>query len=115
MKTCIIHGQSHIGVSCTIARKLQEKVGGEFIEFFLPKDFDEFCTGCNACFTDENKCPNREKFLKVLKAMEDEDLIILSSPVYVFQMSCAMKNFLDHTGYMWMVHRPNPLMFKKKE
>ena len=46
MKTVIIHGQSHMGSTYHIAHELAEKIGGEITEFFLPRDFGEFCVGC---------------------------------------------------------------------
>ena len=58
MKTVIIHGQSHKGSTYNIAHMLGEKIGGELTEFFLPRDFGEFCTGCTRCFLEhESKCP----------------------------------------------------------
>ena len=48
MKIVIIHGQSHEGSTCMVARELAGKVGGETREFFLPRDFDCFCTGCTS-------------------------------------------------------------------
>lgn len=44
MKIVIIHGQSHQGSTCHIARQLAEKLKGETKEFFLPRDFDNICT-----------------------------------------------------------------------
>ena len=38
MKIVIIHGQSHEGSTCMVARELAGKVGGEIREFFLPRD-----------------------------------------------------------------------------
>ena len=38
MKILIIHGQSHEGSTCMVARELANKVGGEISEFFLPRD-----------------------------------------------------------------------------
>ena len=46
--------------------------------------------------------------------MDDADLIILTSPVYVYHVTAPMKNFLDHQGHRWMVHRPRPEMFHKQ-
>lgn len=40
MKIVILHGQSHEGSTCMVARELADKVGGEIKEFFLPRDFD---------------------------------------------------------------------------
>ena len=41
-------------------------------------------------------------------------MIILASPVYVYHATGAMKAFLDHYGYRWMVHSPEGSMFKKQ-
>lgn len=115
MKIVIIHGQNHKGSTYKIAHDLAEKVNGEIKEFFLPKDFDEFCIGCNTCFyKDEEKCPHREKLKPIIDAIDECDLLILESPVYVFHVTGQMKAFLDHLGHRWMAHRPNELMFKKQ-
>ena len=59
MKTVIIHGQNHKGSTYNIAHMLAEKIGGEITEYFLPKDFGEFCLGCTQCFmVSETKCPH---------------------------------------------------------
>lgn len=115
MKTVIIHGQSHKGSTYHIANSLAEKLGGEITEIFLPKDFGEFCTGCTSCFTEtETKCPHYEKLFPITKIIDESDVIILASPVYVYHSSGAMKAFLDHYGWRWMVHRPEENMFSKQ-
>ncbi len=115
MKTVIVHGQSHKGSTCHIARMLSRKIGGEVTEFFLPRDLDKFCIGCTNCFVrSEQLCPHYQKLRPVTEAMDAADVIILASPVYVYHVTGAMKNFLDHYGYRWMVHRPEESMFKKQ-
>ena len=115
MKTVIIHGQSHKGSTYHIAHALAEKLGGEITEFFLPRDFGEFCVGCTSCFNlHETKCPHYNKLAPITEAMDSADVIILASPVYVFHASGAMKAFLDHYGYRWMVHSPEEKMFSKQ-
>ena len=115
MKTVIIHGQSHKGSTYHIAHSLAEKIGGEITEFFLPRDFGEFCVGCTMCFMEtEKKCPHYSKLLPLTQAMDSADVIILASPVYVFHATGAMKAFLDHYGYRWMVHSPEGSMFRKQ-
>lgn len=37
MKITIIHGQSHEGSTCMVARELANKVGGEIRHFFYPE------------------------------------------------------------------------------
>lgn len=115
MKTVIIHGQSHKGSTYHIANQLAEKIGGDLTEFFLPRDFDEFCVGCTMCFMEsEEKCPHYGKLQPLTRAMAEADVIILASPVYVYHVTGAMKAFLDHYGYRWMVHRPEGSMFRKQ-
>lgn len=115
MKITIIHGQSHKGSTCHIARQLAHKLEGEVTEFFLPRDFNSFCTGCTACFgKSETLCPHYEKIKPITEALDRADVIILASPVYVFHVTGAMKAFLDHYGYRWMVHRPEEKMFRKQ-
>lgn len=115
MKITIIHGQNHRGTTAQIARKTAEKIGGPVTEFFLPGDFNRFCVGCGRCFMEsEQKCPHYGELRPITRAMEEADLIILASPVYVYHASGPMKAFLDHYGYQWMVHRPRPEMFHKQ-
>lgn len=84
MKTVIINGQNHKGSTYHIGKLLADK------------------------------CPHFEKQQPILKAMDEADLIILTSPVYVYHVTAPMKNFLDHQGHRWMVHRPRPEMFHKQ-
>lgn len=115
MKTVIINGVNHKGSTYHIARMLADKIGWECTEFFLPRDFGEFCVGCTQCFKDhESKCPHVEKLAPITKAIDEADIIILASPVYVYHATGAMKVFLDHYGYRWMVHRPVEGMFRKQ-
>lgn len=115
MKTVIINGQNHKGSTYHIGKLLADKIGGEVTEFFLPRDFSDYCIGCAQCFSvAAHKCPHFEKQQPILKAMDEADLIILTSPVYVYHVTAPMKNFLDHQGHRWMVHRPRPEMFHKQ-
>lgn len=115
MRVVIIHGQAHKGSTYHIAQELAQKIGGQTTEFFLPRDFGEFCLGCNTCFNEtEKKCPHYQKLAPITEAMDAADVIILASPVYVYHASGAMKAFLDHFGYRWMVHSPEGCMFSKQ-
>lgn len=115
MKIVIINGQNHKGSTYHIAHMLAEKINGYIKEFFLPRDFGEFCVGCTKCFMEsEKKCPHYEKLKPLTSAMDEADVIILASPVYVYHATGAMKAFLDHYGYRWMLHSPEQTMFKKQ-
>lgn len=115
MRVVVIYGQNHKGSTYHIAHELASKLGGELTEFFLPRDFGEFCVGCNTCFNiSETKCPHYGKLEPITRAMDAADVIILASPVYVYHASGPMKAFLDHYGYRWMVHSPEGAMFRKQ-
>ena len=115
IKVVVIHGQSHKGSTYHIAHNLALKISEDITEFFLPKDFGEFCLGCNSCFYySEERCPHHKKLSPITKALDEADVIILASPVYVMHASGPMKAFLDHYGYRWMIHRPSEHMFKKQ-
>ena len=115
MKIVLINGQNHKGSTYHIARMVADKIGGEITEYFLPKDFGSFCIGCTKCFADnETKCPHYQLLSPITKSLLEADLIILSSPVYVYHATASMKALLDHYGYMWMAHRPEESMFKKQ-
>lgn len=115
MLITVIHGQNHKGSTYTVAKILTDSLGGEVTEFFLPRDFGSFCVGCTNCFErDEKLCPHYEKLKPLADAMKAADVIILDSPVYVYHCSGQMKTFLDHFGYMWIVHRPEKSMFTKQ-
>lgn len=115
LQIVIINGQNHKGSTYHIGKMLGDKIGGNITEFFLPRDFNEFCIGCNKCFMDqESLCPHYEKLTPLTKAMDEADVLIFTSPVYVYHVTGPMKTFLDHYGYRWMVHRPEGKMFTKQ-
>lgn len=115
VKITIIHGQSHKGSTYHVARILAEKLDGEIKEIFLPREFDQFCVGCTNCFAkSEDLCPHYELLQPVTEAIDDADVLILASPVYVYHVAASMKALLDHYGYRWMVHRPDEKMFHKQ-
>lgn len=117
MKIAVIYGSMHKGstYNCVkiILNKLQDK-DTEIEEYFLPKDMPYFCCSCFSCFLKgEETCPHFNEMSPIVKSMDDADLIILSSPVYVCDVSGQMKAFLDHLAYRWMPHRPSEAMFHK--
>lgn len=115
MNIVIIHGQNHKGSTYHIAQELAKRLGGEITEFFLPKDFHDFCLGCTTCFIKgEEHCPHYGNLKPITEALDKADLIVLASPVYVFHATGGMKNLLDHYGYRWMAHRPEKSMFTKQ-
>ena len=115
MKITVVYGQNHKGSTYHVARMLAEKLDGEITEIFLPRDFGEFCVGCANCILRDAKyCPHAEALQPLTQKLDEADVIILASPVYVYHATGSMKAFLDHYGWRWMVHRPERSMFRKQ-
>lgn len=115
MKITVINGQNHKGSTYYMGKILADKLSDDITEFFLPRDFGEFCCGCNNCFKkSELLCPHYEKLKPITEAIDRADVLIFTSPVYVYHCTGAMKALLDHYGWRWMVHRPEEKMFSKQ-
>ncbi|MBP3249343.1 MAG: NAD(P)H-dependent oxidoreductase [Ruminococcus sp.] len=117
MKVLIISGTAHKGSTYHIGRIIAEKLASpeSISEVFLPKDFGEFCCGCTQCFSvSESKCPHYEKLSPITQLIDSSNVLIFTSPVYVYHCTGAMKAFLDHYGWRWMAHRPEEKMFSKQ-
>ena len=117
MKAVIISGTNHKGSTYNIGRMLAEKITSpeKISEVFLPRDFDEFCCGCTRCFgKGADMCPHAEKLRPITEKIDGADVIIMTSPVYVYHATGQMKALLDHYGWRWMPHRPEEKMFAKQ-
>lgn len=116
MKVLLIHGQNHQGTSYHMGRMLAGSLAKEedIIEFFLPKDLNHFCLGCYKCIEDITKCPFYSEKKKFLEAFKSSDVFIFTTPNYCLGPSGAMKSFLDLFFDLWVVHRPEAYMFKKR-
>jgi len=83
-------------------------------EITLPRDMPNLCLGCFNCFNKgEQTCPHSEAVHTIVTSLEEADLIIMTSPVYAGDVSGGLKALLDHLSFMWISHRPNPMMFHK--
>ncbi len=117
MKITVINGTEKHGVTY----RLKEMFLAEFrekaniTEYDLPKDCPSFCTGCLSCMLKgEHTCKDAKYIGSIEKSLLEADLIVMTSPAYVFHATGAMKAFLDHFAYRWMPHRPAPEMFGKR-
>jgi len=117
MNVLIISGTDHKGSTYNIGRIIAEKVSkaDEISEVFLPHDFGKFCCGCTNCFEkNETICPHYEMLSPITEKIDSADVIIFTTPVYVYHATGQMKALLDHYGWRWMVHRPEEKMFSKQ-
>ena len=117
MKITVINGTEKHGITYKLKEVFLDQLRNEaeITEFYLPRDCPNFCIGCTVCFLeDEHKCKDAEYIQKIEKAILEADLLVFTSPAYVFHATGAMKAMLDHFGYRWMPHRPAKEMFGKR-
>ena len=117
MKITVINGTEKHGVTYRLKEIFLSEFNGkaDITEYYLPKDCPDFCIGCTNCFIKgEHTCKDADKIGNIEKSLLEADLIVMTSPAYVFHTTGAMKAFLDHYGYRWMVHRPEQKMFTKQ-
>lgn len=118
MKITIINGNVRHGNTWHCMEEFKQalsKYGDvETTEFTLPRDMPSFCRGCFSCFfKGEQTCPDAQYTKPIVDALEEADVIVMTSPIYALDVSGQMKALLDHLCFMWVSHRPNPVMFKK--
>ena len=117
MKITVVNGTEKHGVTYQLKEVFLDELRdrAEITELYLPRDCPNFCIGCTACFlTDEHKCKDAEYIQKIEESLLSADLLVFTSPAYVFHTTGAMKTMLDHFGYRWMPHRPAKEMFGKR-
>ena len=86
-------------------KKLQE-LGDIEYEIVRLSDYNlQTCKGCKLCMDKgEEHCPLKDDRDLLIQKMIESDGVIFSSPVYAFQVSASMKNFLDRLAFYF--HRP---------
>lgn len=116
MKITVINGTMRHGSTWHCKELFLENIGQwqetEIREFYLPEAMSHFCCSCFSCFLNgEDTCPHADQIQPIVAALEEADLVILTSPVYGLDVSGQLKTLLDHLCFMWISHRPNPKMF----
>lgn len=72
--------------------QFHDRDNAEITEYYLPKDGPGFCTGYTACFrNNQNLCKDAEKVQKIERSLLEADLLVFTSPAYVFHTTGAMK------------------------
>lgn len=114
MQVVIIHGQQHQGNTYRLTQMLLHKLHctPTEIQTFFVNGMPQ-CVGCCQCMMqDETRCPHHEQVAPILTALDQADVILLTSPNYCFEMTGQLKSFCDHVAYRWMIHRPADLRQK---
>ncbi len=117
MKIAVINGTEVKGctyrIKETFLREFREN--NEIVEFYLPKDFPHFCSGCKTCFfKSELLCPHAQDATRIWNGIMGADLLVFAYPVYALRAPGQVKALLDHFCCHWMVHRPEEAMFSKR-
>jgi multimeric flavodoxin WrbA len=97
------------GSGYRIIRKIEDRMkamGDVEFEYLFLKDANlKHCTGCYTCMAKgEDKCPLKDDRAMIEQRLLATDGAILSSPMYVLNVSWLMKNFIDRFAYT--NHRP---------
>lgn len=117
MNIAVINGTEKHGVTYQLKEIFLAafKDTANITEYDLPKDCPHFCNGCISCMRKgENTCKDTTYIKRIEQSLLEADLIVMTSPAYVFHTTGAMKAFLDHLAYRWMPHRPAREMFGKR-
>ncbi len=116
MKITVITGTPQKGITYLMKEEFLKHLrdGNEITEFY-PKDMPPYCLGCKNCFIKgEDKCPHRSDAAPIWDAIMNADLLVFAYPVYALRVPASVKSLLDHICVHWLVHRPQPDMFRKK-
>jgi multimeric flavodoxin WrbA len=97
------------GSGYTIVKKIEDRMKAmgdvEFTYLFLKAADLRLCTGCYTCMAKgEDNCPLKDDRPAIEQQLLAADGVILSSPLYVLNVSWLMKNFIDRFAYT--NHRP---------
>ena len=111
MKYLIINGSPRKKNTWKMVKQATSNLKGEFEEVHLIKENIPPCNGCYKCFEKgEEACPHYDRINPLMEKLKECDGLIIASPVYAMNVTGLLKNFIDHTAYLY--HRP--AFFDKK-
>ena len=111
MKYLIINGSPRRQNTCRVIKQVKSNLDGEFEEIHLSNEKIDLCIGCYNCILKgEMYCPHFDKINQIIEKIKNADGLIIGSPVYAMNIPALLKNFFDHTAYLY--HRP--IFFTKK-
>ncbi|MBR3523682.1 MAG: flavodoxin family protein [Bacilli bacterium] len=116
MRILVFYGKSIKDETYEITKQFLTKFDRASVkEYFLPDDMSKPCLGCGNCYLNSEKnCYAFRQINKIYENMTDADLIVFATPTYVDNIPGHLKSFFDHFGFLWMLRRPNGIMFKKR-
>lgn len=85
-----------------IEQKLEKQYAVEFEYIFLKDYVIEDCKGCDLCFQKSEKlCPCKDDLYIIKEKLLKADGIIISSPVYAYQVTATLKRLIDRLSYLF--------------
>lgn len=111
MKYLIINGSPRKKNTYDVIMHAASNLEGDFEEIHLMEKQIPLCVGCMNCIMiGEDRCPHHDKVQPIVDKIKECDAVIIGSPVYAMNVTSLLKNFIDHTAYLY--HRPQ--FFTKK-
>jgi len=112
--TCLLGSPREKGNSAVLAKKFcqtAESLGASVQTFSLNALNFRGCQGCMACKTKSDKCVVKDDLEAVLEATRESDVLVLASPVYMGDVTCTIRAFIERS-YSYFVPdfftNPNP-------
>lgn len=117
MKIAVLMGSPRKKDSYNICKQIEENIlekdaSAEFNYIFLKDKNIVECKGCSLCFQkSEDMCPCKgDDLAQVKQSLVEADAIIISSPVYAYQVPSSLKKVIDRLSYQFhrqeMVAKP---------
>ena len=111
MNYVVINGSPRKKNTWKMVKQAELNLKGNFEEIQLIKERIPLCNGCFKCIMEgEDECPHFDKIKPIIDKIKAADGIIIACPVYAMNVTALLKNFFDHTAYLY--HRPE--FFTKK-
>ena len=104
-----------------LVKKVAESSGVDYELLYLSEYKIEPCTGCSMCIMNEGECVLQDDMHVIYEKMLGTDAMIIGAPTYFFDISGAVKCFIDrmmaiffrgigtnyHTNMPWHGKRPH--------
>ena len=99
----------HLIISCSLNKNSKSKIMAKYardlyegkVKFIDLQDYDlPFCDG--------NSCYDNESVKELREIVEQAQSAIIASPIYMYDLNAAAKNFIELTGSCLLYTSPSP-------
>ena len=96
------------GITAKLCELAASAMPSAKISMMSPHKMDiQHCTGCGSCKR-SGKCIIKDDMRKIYKAVEENDVIIISTPVYFSGPSSIIKQVIDRFQCVWVSGKGKP-------